>query len=187
MSRGDRAAALVAERELDLLLVSNLVNVRYLSGFTGTNGVCLIGDGHAYSSPTSAMSRGRSTRVPTSSWCEQDLLEQVAEVVREQAGDGARVGFDDTHVTGRRSASAADRGPSAGREAGGRGRPRGAVAGGEGRRGAEADAQGGRDHRRPLPLAHRRAWAGRPHGGRGCARTRAASPGRGRRRGRVRR
>lgn len=33
---------LIAERELDQLLVSNLVNVRYLSGFTGTNGTLLI-------------------------------------------------------------------------------------------------------------------------------------------------
>ena len=31
------------EQELDLLLVSNLVNVRYLTGFTGTNGAVLIG------------------------------------------------------------------------------------------------------------------------------------------------
>jgi Xaa-Pro aminopeptidase len=41
--RGDRLAALVAESELDLLLVTNLVNVRYLTGFTGTNGACVCG------------------------------------------------------------------------------------------------------------------------------------------------
>jgi Xaa-Pro aminopeptidase len=34
---------LIAERELDQLFVSDLTNVRYLSGFTGTNGACLIG------------------------------------------------------------------------------------------------------------------------------------------------
>jgi Xaa-Pro aminopeptidase len=43
--RGDRLAALVAESELDLLLVTNLVNVRYLTGFTGTNGACVCGPG----------------------------------------------------------------------------------------------------------------------------------------------
>lgn len=37
-----RLRALIAERQLDQLLVSNLVNVRYLSGFTGTNGTLLI-------------------------------------------------------------------------------------------------------------------------------------------------
>ncbi|MGE5282340.1 MAG: aminopeptidase P family protein [Chloroflexota bacterium] len=41
--RGDRLAGLVAERELDCLLVTDLVNVRYLTGFGGTNGVCVCG------------------------------------------------------------------------------------------------------------------------------------------------
>jgi Xaa-Pro aminopeptidase len=41
--RGERLEALIAERELDLLLVTNLVNVRYLTGFTGTNGACVCG------------------------------------------------------------------------------------------------------------------------------------------------
>ena len=44
-SRGDRLAELVAEREVDRLLVTNLVNVRYLTGFGGTNGACLCGEG----------------------------------------------------------------------------------------------------------------------------------------------
>jgi Xaa-Pro aminopeptidase len=42
--RGDRLAELVAERELDMLLVTELVNVRYLTGFGGTNGACLCGE-----------------------------------------------------------------------------------------------------------------------------------------------
>lgn len=41
--RGDRLAAAVAERELDCLLVTDLVNVRYLTGFGGTNGACVCG------------------------------------------------------------------------------------------------------------------------------------------------
>jgi len=42
-ARGDRLAALVAERGLDRLLVTDLVNVRYLTGFGGTNGACVCG------------------------------------------------------------------------------------------------------------------------------------------------
>ena len=38
--RGDRLEALLAERELDRMLVTDLTNVRYLTGFTGTNGAC---------------------------------------------------------------------------------------------------------------------------------------------------
>ena len=41
--RGDRLAELVDERGLERLLVSHLVNVRYLTGFGGTNGACLCG------------------------------------------------------------------------------------------------------------------------------------------------
>ena len=41
--RGDRLAELVAGREVDRLLVTNLVNVRYLTGFGGTNGACICG------------------------------------------------------------------------------------------------------------------------------------------------
>jgi Xaa-Pro aminopeptidase len=41
--RGDRLAALVAEAELDRLLVTDLVNVGYLTGFGGTNGACICG------------------------------------------------------------------------------------------------------------------------------------------------
>jgi Xaa-Pro aminopeptidase len=42
MSRADRLVALLEERSLDWLLVTDLVNVRYLTGFTGTNGACLL-------------------------------------------------------------------------------------------------------------------------------------------------
>jgi Xaa-Pro aminopeptidase len=42
-SRADRLAALVAERELDSFLVTDLVNVGYLTGFGGTNGACICG------------------------------------------------------------------------------------------------------------------------------------------------
>jgi len=41
--RAERLAASVAGRELDRLLVTDLVNVRYLTGFGGTNGACVCG------------------------------------------------------------------------------------------------------------------------------------------------
>jgi Xaa-Pro aminopeptidase len=43
--RGDRLEGLLAERELDRFLVTDLTNVRYLTGFTGTNGACVCGPG----------------------------------------------------------------------------------------------------------------------------------------------
>jgi len=47
--RADRLAALVAERALDSFLVTDLVNVRYLTGFGGTNGACVCaGDARVF-------------------------------------------------------------------------------------------------------------------------------------------
>ena len=41
-ARADRLVELLAERQLDSLLVTSLLNVRYLTGFTGTNGACVL-------------------------------------------------------------------------------------------------------------------------------------------------
>jgi Xaa-Pro aminopeptidase len=43
VSRADRTAARAAEEGLDALLVTDRVNVRYLTGFTGSNAVALVG------------------------------------------------------------------------------------------------------------------------------------------------
>ncbi|MGH2980975.1 MAG: M24 family metallopeptidase, partial [Solirubrobacterales bacterium] len=43
VERADRLAKLVSEQGLERLLVTNLVNVRYLTGFSGTNGACVCG------------------------------------------------------------------------------------------------------------------------------------------------
>jgi len=43
--RGDRLEAALGGRELERMLVTDLVNVRYLTGFTGTNGACVCGAG----------------------------------------------------------------------------------------------------------------------------------------------
>ena len=45
VSRADRVAARLAEQGLDLLLVTGLTNVRYLTGYTGTNGLAVVGAG----------------------------------------------------------------------------------------------------------------------------------------------
>src|SRR3954470_13388395 len=40
--RADRLVDVLTERELDCILGTNLVNVRYLTGFTGSNGACIV-------------------------------------------------------------------------------------------------------------------------------------------------
>jgi Xaa-Pro aminopeptidase len=41
--RGERLERALGERGLDRMLVTDLTNVRYLTGFTGTNGACVCG------------------------------------------------------------------------------------------------------------------------------------------------
>jgi Xaa-Pro aminopeptidase len=101
VSRADRVAERLEERGLDLLLVTDLVNLRYLTGFTGSNGMAIV---------------GRDVRrfITDFRYVEQAESE-VPDFDREQGpqdfitalGDGwpegeLRVGFEDDHVTVRR-------------------------------------------------------------------------------------
>jgi Xaa-Pro aminopeptidase len=105
--RADRLAAAVAERGLDALLVTDLVNLRYLTGFTGTNGLAVVG------------ARGDGARVFVTDFryveraaeevegFEQrrggrDLFDSVAEAL--PAERPVRLGFDDAHLAVRRHA-----------------------------------------------------------------------------------
>jgi Xaa-Pro aminopeptidase len=45
MTRAERIVERLEERELDGLLVTGLVNVRWLTGFSGSNGLALVGAG----------------------------------------------------------------------------------------------------------------------------------------------
>ena len=46
MTRADRLAERLAGEGLDLLLVTDLTNLRYLTGFTGSNGMAVVGADH---------------------------------------------------------------------------------------------------------------------------------------------
>jgi Xaa-Pro aminopeptidase len=93
--RADILEHRVTERELDALLVTNLVNVRYLTGFTGSNGVCLVGPGlrlfftdFRYVTQAAEQVHGFETLRG-----ERDLLGDVADRVH------GRLGFEDATVT----------------------------------------------------------------------------------------
>jgi Xaa-Pro aminopeptidase len=94
-ARADRLAGLIGERELDCLLVTNLVNVRYLTGFTGTNGACVVApEERLFLTDFRYVERAEE---------EVRGFEQV-KAGRDLLGDlGARLrgraGFDDDHLT----------------------------------------------------------------------------------------
>jgi Xaa-Pro aminopeptidase len=105
VTRADRVVAQLEERELDCLLVTNLVNVRYLTGFTGTNGACVV-------------TRDERLFLTDSRYVEQ-AKQQVTEFERLEAsrellGDLAarlsgRAGFDDAHVSVKAHAALAEK------------------------------------------------------------------------------
>jgi Xaa-Pro aminopeptidase len=97
-ARVDALLAALAERELDALLVSNLVNVRWLTGFTGSNAAAVVGPAQRrfvtdfrYLTQAAEQLDGEWEREISS-----DLLKRVAERLPEGR---QRLGFDDAHLT----------------------------------------------------------------------------------------
>jgi Xaa-Pro aminopeptidase len=93
--RGDRLEALLAEAELDRYLVTDLTNVRYLTGFTGTNGACICGpdlrlflSDFRYTERAAAEVEGWEALTIGNDW-----LQGIAEHLQ------GRVGFEDDQVS----------------------------------------------------------------------------------------
>jgi Xaa-Pro aminopeptidase len=94
-ARSDRLVELLTERGLDCLLVTNLLNVRYLTGFTGTNGACIVTPGERlfltdfrYLEQAQSQVRGYE-RVAAA----RDMLADLAGRLR------GRTGFEDSHMS----------------------------------------------------------------------------------------
>lgn len=96
---------MIVEHELDALLVSDLMNLRYLTGFTGTNGLAVIGAGRdgvrtfitdfRYVERTAAEVEGYEQLRG-----ERELLASVAQALPGRAP--LRLGFDDAHLSVRK-------------------------------------------------------------------------------------
>jgi Xaa-Pro aminopeptidase len=95
VTRAERLAGRLAERELDALVVTNLVNVKYLTGFTGSNAAAVVSanervfftDFRYVSQAAEQVSDFERVKG------ERDLLGDVAERV------SGRVGFEDGSMT----------------------------------------------------------------------------------------
>ncbi len=93
--RGDRLAGELARRELDRMLVTDLVNVRYLTGFGGTNGACICGSDtrllltdFRYTERAQAEVEGWEVVTVADDW--------LGGIAERLAG---RTGFEDDHVS----------------------------------------------------------------------------------------
>jgi Xaa-Pro aminopeptidase len=93
--RGDKLEAALEEKGLDRMLVTDLVNVRYLTGFTGTNGAVVCGPGlrvfltdFRYTERAAAEVSEWETVTVTGDW--------LAGIAERLAG---KVGFEDDHMS----------------------------------------------------------------------------------------
>ncbi len=93
--RAERLATAVGESGLDQLLVTELTNVKYMCGFTGTNGACLVGPGtrvfltdFRYTERAAEEVEGWDIQIVSGDWL-GGLAERFA----------GKVGIEDDHMT----------------------------------------------------------------------------------------
>jgi Xaa-Pro aminopeptidase len=98
--RAERLLEALHERELDALLVTDLVNVRWLTGFTGTNGAAVVGTDRSLRFVTDFRYLTQAAEQLADAWSREistDLLEGVVKQLPDE-GD-LRLGFDDAHLS----------------------------------------------------------------------------------------
>jgi Xaa-Pro aminopeptidase len=93
--RGDRLEAALGERGLDRMLVTDLTNVRYLTGFTGTNGAAICGPGVRVFLTDFRYTERAAAEVPE--WETVTLTGDWLAGIAERLG--GKVGFEDDHVS----------------------------------------------------------------------------------------
>jgi Xaa-Pro aminopeptidase len=98
-TRPDRLIKLLPDAGADALLITNLVNVRYLTGFTGSNGLALIGpDARAFATDFRYVEQSAEEVDPTLDRlpASQDLLEAAAEALPPRE---VRLGFEEANLS----------------------------------------------------------------------------------------
>jgi Xaa-Pro aminopeptidase len=105
--RVDALLAAIAERELDALLVSNLVNVRWLTGFTGSNAAAVLGAGRRrFVTDFRYLTQVAEQIDP--GW-EREINSDLLKRVADGLPDGPfKLGFDDANLTVKQHAQLAE-------------------------------------------------------------------------------
>jgi Xaa-Pro aminopeptidase len=98
--RADRAAEALAEHEADLLLVTDLVNLRWLTGFTGSSAAAVIGREGERRFVTDFRYLTQSAEQLDPAWEREISVDLLAGVVKGLPGDReARLAFDDANMS----------------------------------------------------------------------------------------
>jgi Xaa-Pro aminopeptidase len=108
VSRAERLAGAMADRGLDALLVTDLVNVRYLTGYTGSNGMAIVGAGMRRFLTDFRYASQVEQEVPDE-WARAMVAQDLMTAVPDQLPEGTtRLGFDDAGVSVRAHAKLAE-------------------------------------------------------------------------------
>ncbi len=103
--RAGRLIGLLPDQGVDVLLVTALVNVRYMTGYTGSNGLAVIGPQTRVFVTDFRYVEQAAEEVDPSYDQERDQLELFdAMVASLPAGGELRLGFDDNNITVRQHA-----------------------------------------------------------------------------------
>ena len=103
--RADRLVGLLTSDDLDLLLITALVNVRYMTGYTGTNGLALVGPQTRVFVTDFRYVEQAKVEVQSSYERRRDQLELFGAIAGSIPASGElRLGFDDTNITVRQHA-----------------------------------------------------------------------------------
>jgi Xaa-Pro aminopeptidase len=95
-TRAERLVDRLAERELDALLVNELFNVRWLTGFTGSNAIALVGGEIRLFVTDFRYVEQSAVQVPDDFERVRGKQDLIEEACKRMSG---RVGFDDAHTT----------------------------------------------------------------------------------------
>jgi Xaa-Pro aminopeptidase len=100
MQRATTIAGLLAERELDALLVTDLANLRWLTGFTGSNGLAVVGAGEdgLRRFLTDFRYLSQSAEQLDAAW-EREIAQDLHERLAQGLEGPLRLGFDDAHMS----------------------------------------------------------------------------------------
>ena len=100
MQRATTIAGLLAERELDALLVTDLANLRWLTGFTGSNGLAVVGAGEdgLRRFLTDFRYLSQSAEQIDAAW-EREIAQDLPERLAQGLEGPLRLGFDDAHMS----------------------------------------------------------------------------------------
>src|ERR687887_1023671 len=99
-TRAERLGDVLRERDLHALLVTDLPNLRWLTGFTGSNGAAVVGIDGTRRFVTDFRYLTQSAEQLDDTWAREISTDLLEGVVKHLRGEGElRLGFDDAHLS----------------------------------------------------------------------------------------